>query len=149
MGRFSKKADKYFVYEIVNIMGTIEYVGETYDIEQRFLNHISKSGKFYKRQDIIINIVAEFPTKKEAYAYQCKLQNEYGWSSDLDKTASGARDAKRKSILCFDAATNTLIKEYDAMCDAAKELNVYNAQIHRVLKGKHVEALKNYIFKYK
>ena len=85
MGRFSKKADKYFVYEIVNTMGTIEYVGETYDIEQRFLNHISKSGKFYKRQDIIINIVAEFPTRKEAYAYQCKLQNEYGWESDLDK----------------------------------------------------------------
>jgi predicted GIY-YIG superfamily endonuclease len=85
MGRHSKKADKYFVYEIVNTMGTIEYVGETYDIEQRFLNHISKSGKFYKRQDIIINIVAEFPTRKEAYAYQCKLQNEYGWESDLDK----------------------------------------------------------------
>jgi predicted GIY-YIG superfamily endonuclease len=85
MGRHSKKADKYFVYEIVNTMGTIEYVGETYDIEQRFLNHISKSGKFYKRQDIIINIVAEFATRKEAYAYQCKLQNEYGWESDVEK----------------------------------------------------------------
>jgi predicted GIY-YIG superfamily endonuclease len=85
MGRHSKKADKYFVYEIVNTMGTIEYVGETYDIEQRYLNHISKSGKFFGRHDINIYKVAEFNTKREAYMYQCKLQTEYGWESDLEK----------------------------------------------------------------
>ena len=80
-----KKTEKHFVYEIMNLLGTIEYVGETANIEQRFLFHISKSGKFYGRTDIVIYEVGKFNNRKEAYAYQCKLQNEYGWESDLDK----------------------------------------------------------------
>ena len=81
-----KKYNKFYVYELINLMGTIEYVGETYNPEQRYKNHIiDRNGKFKGRTDLIMNIVAEFPTKAEAYAYQCKLQNEYGWESDLDK----------------------------------------------------------------
>ena len=85
MGRFSKKANKHFVYELINSLGTIEYVGESCDTTRRFKEHIGKYGQFAGRQDLIINIVAEFNSKKESYAYQCKLQNEYGWESDLDK----------------------------------------------------------------
>jgi hypothetical protein len=41
--------------------------------------------KFYGRNDVVMSIVAEFDNRKDAYAYQCKLQNEYGWSSDIEK----------------------------------------------------------------
>jgi len=80
-----KKTGKHFVYEIINLLGTIEYVGETANPENRMIGHKGLNGKFYGRNDITMSIVAEFPTRKEAYAYQCKLQNEYGWESDLDK----------------------------------------------------------------
>lgn len=77
---------RHFVYELVNLMGTIEYVGETANPELRFFHHTkSRNGKFKDRQDLIMNIVAEFDNRKDAYAHQCKLQNQYGWESDLDK----------------------------------------------------------------
>jgi predicted GIY-YIG superfamily endonuclease len=76
---------KHFVYEIINTLGTIEYVGETANPENRMVHHIGLNGKFYGRNDIAMSIVAEFDNRKDAYAYQCKLQNEYGWESDLDK----------------------------------------------------------------
>jgi predicted GIY-YIG superfamily endonuclease len=138
MGRHSKKADKHFVYELVNLLGTIEYVGETYDIEQRYLNHISKSGKFFGRHDINIYKVAEFNTKSEAFNYQCVLQKHYGFETDFEKNLRGGpagRDAHKKSILCFDFISNKFIKQYDAITDAAQELNMHSAQICRVLKG--------------
>jgi predicted GIY-YIG superfamily endonuclease len=133
-----KRNGKHFVYEIINILGTIEYVGETYDIEQRFQNHISKSGKFYGRNDIIINQVAEFDNRKDAFNYQCELQKQYGFETDFEKNLRGGpagRDAHKKSILCFDFITNKFIKQYDAITDAAQELNMHSAQICRVLKG--------------
>ena len=71
---------KYYVYEIVNLMGTIEYVGESINAIERFKQH--KLGKFYKRPDVFLNIVAEFNNRKDAYEYQCELQKKYG----LEKT---------------------------------------------------------------
>ena len=82
---------KWYVYELVNLMGTVEYVGESTRPIQRFANHIKHSpksnksiGKFYKRQDIILNIVSEFNSKEEAYDYQCQLQKEYGLKTDRE-----------------------------------------------------------------
>ena len=81
-----KKGRKQYVYELVNSKGKVEYVGETYNPEQRLLDHTqSAKGKFKGRTDLKINVVAEFDNRKDAYAYQCKLQNQYGWVSDLDK----------------------------------------------------------------
>jgi hypothetical protein len=66
---------KYYVYEIVNLMGTVEHVGETGNPKQRFKNHRAK--KFKGRQDLTYNIVKEFDNKIDAFDYQCKLQEEY------------------------------------------------------------------------
>jgi predicted GIY-YIG superfamily endonuclease len=81
---------KYYVYEIVNLMGTIEYVGETTMPKRRLWNHTSNgngsgSGRFNNRSDIFMNIVAEFDNRKDAFNYQCKLQYEYGFETDADK----------------------------------------------------------------
>ena len=83
---------KKYVYELVNLMGTVEWVGETSRPTQRFANHIKHKpkhkngiGKFYGRQDLVMNIVSEFNSKKEAYDYQCELQNQYGLLTDRQK----------------------------------------------------------------
>jgi predicted GIY-YIG superfamily endonuclease len=80
---------KWYVYEIVNLMGTVEYVGETTMPKRRFYSHIKiapkkgiGAGKFYKRSDVFMNIVCEFDNRKDAYNYQCELQSEYGIDTD-------------------------------------------------------------------
>ncbi len=79
-----------YVYEIINTLGTIEYVGETSNPKRRLYEHTKKkpltsgSGTFFGRNDIIMNIVKEFDNRKDAYDYQCKLQKEYGLISDFD-----------------------------------------------------------------
>ena len=81
-----------YVYEIVNTLGTVEYVGETVNIENRFKQHTKKkTGKFFGRNDLSINAVAEFLTKKEAYSYQIELQKSYGLKTDKDHCAEIAR----------------------------------------------------------
>lgn len=69
------------VYELINSMGTVEWVGETYRPEYRMCQHIkwkSSNGKFYGRQDLIMNIVAEFNNRKEARNLEGQLKLEYG-----------------------------------------------------------------------
>jgi hypothetical protein len=79
-----------FVYELFNLMGTIEYVGETCNPKRRFKEHTRNKplkpglGKFYGRADIIMNVLKQFDNRKDAYQYQCKLQNEYGLISDVE-----------------------------------------------------------------
>ena len=73
---------KWYVYEIVNLMGTIEHIGETQNTKQRFKNH--KAKKFKGRCDLTYNIVKEFSSKDEAYTFQCELQKEYGLKTDIE-----------------------------------------------------------------
>lgn len=76
---------KHYVYELYNLLGTVEYVGETVDTKRRFNEHTkSKKGKFYKRTDININVVKEFDNKTDSFFYQCKLQKEYGLETDSE-----------------------------------------------------------------
>jgi len=92
---------KRFVYELINLLGTIEYVGETQNPSERFNSHTKvKPGKamrkFYGRQDIIMNIVAEFDNKKDAYDYQCKLQSHYGLITDSELLSQAMKGKSRK-----------------------------------------------------
>jgi hypothetical protein len=79
--------------------GTVEYVGESTNPKERYRMHTrskpsetQRSGKFYGRQDIIMNIVTEFNSKKEAFDYQCQLQKEYGLISDSEKLSNAHRN---------------------------------------------------------
>ena len=81
---------KYYVYEIVNLMGTVEYVGETMYPKRRWDSHTCNAkkgggaGKFYNRSDVFMNIVIEFNNRREALDYQYQLQREYCIKTDLD-----------------------------------------------------------------
>ena len=102
---------KYYVYEIVNLMGTVEYVGETTNPKSRWYNHTrntntSGSGKFANRCDILMNIVKEFDNKCESLNYEEELQKEYGFKTDRSKriiaSQIGGNIAKEKHILNLD-----------------------------------------------
>jgi hypothetical protein len=88
---------KYYVYELYNLLGTIEYVGQTGNPIERFNKHTtrkpqlnkngeisSSSGKFYRRTDITMNIVKEFDNRKDAREFEYQLQKEYGLKADRD-----------------------------------------------------------------
>ena len=83
---------KWYVYELINLVGTVEWVGETVRPKERFANHIKHKpckgngiGLFYGRCDLSMHIVKEFYSKKEAYEYQIQLQKQYGLQTDIDK----------------------------------------------------------------
>jgi predicted GIY-YIG superfamily endonuclease len=73
------------VYELYNLVGTVEWVGESMELKGRLRQHKSKNGKFYGRADIQMNVVKEFDNKKDAWDYQCQLQNYYGLKTDSEK----------------------------------------------------------------
>jgi predicted GIY-YIG superfamily endonuclease len=79
----------YYVYELVNLLGTVEYVGQTKNPKDRFYRHTKRkpglrtgSGKFYKRQDISMHIVATYATEEEALKAEFDLQVFWGLPID-------------------------------------------------------------------
>jgi predicted GIY-YIG superfamily endonuclease len=88
---------KWYVYELINTMGTVEYVGESTNPKTRLRAHKCKNGKFHKRADIILHIVETFDNKVEAFEYQCHLQKEYGFLSDVQKR-NKIRIGKKHSV---------------------------------------------------
>jgi hypothetical protein len=89
---------KKYVYELYNLLGTVEYVGETINPKERFRYHTklkpkigSGWGKFYGRLDIQMNVVKDFNNKKDAYEYQCQLQKYYGLITDSELVSKGKK----------------------------------------------------------
>jgi predicted GIY-YIG superfamily endonuclease len=139
---------KYYVYEIVNLMGSVEYVGETCNPKGRLANHKSKSrtpgsGRFGNRSDIFMNIVKEFDNKTDAFNYQCDLQKEYGLKPDTERNYCNLKIP----IVAYDK-NGKFIGEYDSTTIAANSLNIKQPAISYVINGKRKHA-KGYTFQYK
>jgi hypothetical protein len=138
---------KWYVYEIINLMGTIEYVGETMYPKCRWRNHKRKlrspgSGRFGNRSDIFMNIVKEFDNKIDAFNYQCNLQIEYGLKPDTQRIGN-----IRIPIVAYDR-NGKFVGEYESTIIAANSLNIKQPAISYVINGKRKHA-KGYTFKYK
>ena len=96
-----------YVYELVNLMGTVEYVGESKNPIKRFYGHTKQKpnnnaspgfGKFYGRCDLLINVVDSFDNKKEAFEYQCNLQRYYGLETDGEKMKRVFTDSAKQKM---------------------------------------------------
>ena len=75
---------KYYVYELFNELGSVEYVGESRNPKKRLVEHKSTRGKFIGRTDITMRVIDEYPTQREAYVAQCILQKQYGMITDSE-----------------------------------------------------------------
>jgi len=86
----------YYVYEIMNSLGTVEYVGVTKNYRLRKWRHFARPtkhhGKFYGRLDCIIYQVAKFSTKKEALIHEKELHNLHGLITQGEKISQYLRN---------------------------------------------------------
>ncbi len=92
----------YYVYELVNLLGTVEHVGQTVRPRIRFWEHTSTKpkkrsgkGKFYGRLDISMHIVSTFETKSEALQAEYDLQIQWGLPTDRE-TNQGSKQGNSK-----------------------------------------------------
>ena len=118
---------KWYVYELVNLMGSVEYVGESANLKDRIYTHFKRKpdgnrGKFYGRCDMIVNIAAEFDNKKDAWDLQCELQKEYGLITDREKLVQNGsngwigsekqytniKNAQKKSKIWYDSELQSI-----------------------------------------
>jgi len=73
----------FYVYELINLMGTVEYVGCSYQPEFRFKQHTKArpsagQGKFYGRQDLTLHLVECYETRKEALLAEGRVKESHG-----------------------------------------------------------------------
>lgn len=136
----------WYVYEIVNLMGTVEYVGESINPKRRFYNHkvnskTSGNGRFYKRSDVFLNVVKQFDNRIDAFNYQCELQKEYGLPTDLE-----TKYPKHLKI-CIEAwdKSGNYVGEWGSLSEASYALNIKIPAISYVINKQRKHA-KGYTF---
>lgn len=95
----------YYVYELINLMGGVDYVGHSDNPKKRLWQHTkakpngrSGNGKFYGRQDISLHIVSVHETKAEARREEVRLQKFWGFETEVEKMARSQRGQKREKI---------------------------------------------------
>lgn len=77
---------KTFVYQLVNSKKEILYIGESANPTQRMYFHRgNRKSKVYGVEGLQMEILKEFGTKKEAYEYQCHLQEQLGFVTDRSR----------------------------------------------------------------
>tara|TARA_R110002153_G_scaffold251253_1_gene408190 strand:- start:67 stop:462 length:396 start_codon:yes stop_codon:yes gene_type:complete len=70
------------VYKIINEEGIVEHVGHTHNTEQRFHGHTKQTpgdgkGKFYKRTDVMLEVISEWETREQARTAETYWQVYY------------------------------------------------------------------------
>ena len=150
---------KYYVYELINLMGTVEYVGRTYRPNGRLRNHTKHKpvenytgqGMFYGRQDLIMNIVAEFDELKEASIFECELKTSYGM--ECTEINNSRRNGKKvglsnsQPVLVY-KKDGTFVGEYYSGREAERRLELASGTIASIFCGKQ-KTTKEYIIKKK
>ena len=129
------------VYELINTLGTVEYVGETDNPPRRFKRHLSKQGKFRGRLDLHMHIVNSFATKKEAYAFQNELQKAWGLQPDNERMARIGSANPRTNF------TEEQVREIRSRyvkgkgAELGREFGVHRIVIGRIATGKSFKYL--------
>lgn len=151
-----------YVYELINSLGIVEYVGETNNPDRRFREHTThkpgyENGKFYKRNDIKMNVVSKFSNAADAREFEGELKIKYGleWSEFTRTSKVGKYTAKQnslkyraKAVFVYDYKTNKLINEYYSLREACRELSIHPGLCIEVLKGIRKQT-KGFYLKYK
>lgn len=168
----------WYVYELINLYGSVEYVGETTKPKYRLYQHTKTKpiegckgfGRFYGRQDIIMNIVQEFDNRRDALKLETELKiihglpttekdrpskagkiggpiggNRHKESGHIYKLAADIAEKTRISVRAF-TIDGTFVGEYKSQSECADKLNVFHTRIREILKGKR-KSTKGYTFK--
>jgi predicted GIY-YIG superfamily endonuclease len=94
----------YYVYELINLLGTVEYVGMSSNPKKRLWQHKAKKGNstgvgyFQGRQDLLMNIIKTFNNKREALDFEHEMQIFWGLETSKEKISKAAKSASPESI---------------------------------------------------
>ena len=143
----------YVVYQLVNGKGEIEYVGNTKNPNTRLYNHTCKNGTFAGRKDLRLEIVKSgFRKEKTAFNYQCKLQKELGFETDMEKYIRLGKsiqkigtDCRKVKIAAY-KTTGEFLGIFATIKDAANNFNLHTNLVWLVTNNKQ-KSTKGYIFK--
>jgi len=153
---------KHYVYELYNLLGIVEYVGETVNPKLRFDKHIKTkpinkfgrknwgSGKFYGREDIQMHIAKEFDTKRKAFNFQCMLQAFYGLETDREiRLRNGMNVAEEVTpIIAINIKTGEETY-WESMHSCARGIGTTAGDIHSVINPNHYrKSAKGHRFRY-
>ena len=146
----------YYVYELVNLMGTVEYVGKTTNPKVRIKQHTmwkantpTGRGKFFRRQDITMHIVSQHLTDKEARKYEAELQKSWGLETE-GEVISRKNKGKLSGEKCnFSKLTEKQVNEILVLLEQkvsqnkiAQKFKVGQPVISRIKNGKRWSYLK-------
>ena len=90
-----------YVYKIVNNQGVVEHVGNTNNPANRLIDHKKKGngssrGRFYKRDDVRLEVLEECTNRKDAYHIQCQYQIMYGLPTDIEMISQGHLNSDKR-----------------------------------------------------
>ena len=143
----------YVVYQLVNGNGKVEYVGHTKNPKTRLYNHVDKNGKFAGRTDLRLEVIKSgFKKKSQAFDYECKLQKELGWETDLEKSSRYLREAQKmfteeKSMpVAAYKITGEFLGIFPSMQETARRFDLNYLLVYRVANNLQ-KSTKGYIFK--
>ena len=115
------------VYKIVNSSGVVEHVGQTQDMEKRWIKHTMRKpgcgeGKFYGRKDVRIEFISEWPTRQEAKIAEKNWQIHY----DVEDGCGYVKHKLSKEQVGYIRSSNKTQRQL------SKELGVVNSTIWKV-----------------
>lgn len=134
----------HYVYQLKNLEDKVEWVGETHRPSYRFQQHTkwkSCNGKFLGREDIRMEIIAQFPTRKQARELEreLKIQNGLELTESTARRASILASAKVNRKLTIEQANEIRLKYSTGkyyQSDLAKEYGVYQTAISAIITNK-------------
>lgn len=133
----------YYVYELVNLMGTVEYVGETKNVKERFRLHTkvnpekNRQGKFYKRQDINMHVVATYETKAQSRQAEYELQIFWNLPTDRSKRSNkGSKNGRSKLTENQVKKIKSLLAQKISCAEIARRFKVHRTCIGFIKQGK-------------
>lgn len=134
----------YYVYELVNLMGGVEWVGCTEDPKRRFWQHTKTpktktggSGRFFGRLDISMHVVSTYATKAEALQAEHELQIFWDLETDKSKKSMpGSKNGQAKLTEDQVKQIKSLLAKKISAREIAKKFNVGKTTIGFIKQGK-------------
>lgn len=136
----------YYVYELINLLGGVEYVGQTVSPKIRFGEHTRTkpgqgSGKFYNRQDISMHIVATYETETEARQVEYDLQ--IFWGLPTDRSKCGPRGVRSHSAKLTESKVVEIRKLLDQKISQKEIASKFNVSVMSISKIKNSKSWKH------
>jgi predicted GIY-YIG superfamily endonuclease len=151
---------KHYVYELINLYGSVEDVGETTRPKWRLYQHTKVKpegghGKYYGRQDLVMNIVDTFDNRSDALKLETELKLSYGLEpTERNRNSKNGRKAgllyggKNAEVVLVYKKDGSFVGEYQSQRHCAIALQLSHSKVCEVSNGK-LPQTKGYLIKFK